>query len=172
MPDILTHYLASYLISSRVTKIKYSLIIALAGTLPDIDVVFRIHRWVTHSLIVTLAALTPTLIIIYLFRREYVRIAVLAASLYVTHVILDTLTSPTPLLWPLTQSIQIKAEITGAISNDGITIKPLMNATTKPTDFTQKTIIEVPLITETSLILAIATAAITLTEYFVSRKGR
>ncbi len=170
MPDLLTHYLASYLISSRVTKIKYSLIIALAGTLPDIDVVFGIHRWVTHSLIVTLAALTPALLIIYLFKREYVKIAVLAASLYVTHVILDTLTSPTPALWPLTQSIQIKAEITGAVSNDGIAVKPIIDVITKPTDFTQKTIIEGLLITEASLILAMITAAITLAEYFVSGK--
>jgi membrane-bound metal-dependent hydrolase YbcI (DUF457 family) len=113
MPDPLTHYLVSYLISSRVAKLKYSLLIALAGLLPDIDVVFRIHRWVTHSLIVVLATLTPALLAIYAFRREYLRLATLTTALY-------TLTAPTPALWPLTQSIQVRFEVTGTINNNEI----------------------------------------------------
>ena len=120
MPDPLTHYLASYLISSRVAKPKYSLLIALAGLLPDIDVVFRIHRWVTHSLIIVLATLTPALLAIYAFRREYLRLATLTTALYTLHIALDTLTAPTPALWPLTQSIQVRFEVTGTINNNEI----------------------------------------------------
>jgi membrane-bound metal-dependent hydrolase YbcI (DUF457 family) len=172
MPDPLTHYLASYLISSRIAKPKYSLLIALAGLLPDIDVVFRIHRWVTHSLIIVLATLTPALLDIYTFRREYLRLATLTTALYALHIALDTLTAPTPALWPLTQSIQVRFEVTGTINSNEITIKPIIDASTKPTDFTQKTTMEGPLITEASIILAIITAAITLAEYLAGRKRK
>ena len=51
MPDALAHYAVSYLVASRVTKHKYALFIALIGLLPDIDVLLRVHRWVTHSIV-------------------------------------------------------------------------------------------------------------------------
>ena len=51
MPDALAHYAVSYLVASKVTKPKYSLLRALIGLLPDIDVPLRVHRWVTHSVV-------------------------------------------------------------------------------------------------------------------------
>jgi hypothetical protein len=64
----------------------------------------------------------------------------------------------------------VRFEVTGTINNNEITIKPIIDASTKPTDFTQKTTMEGPLITEASIILAIITAAITLAEYLARRR--
>ncbi|MEM4436741.1 MAG: hypothetical protein QXD94_06485 [Sulfolobales archaeon] len=38
MSDLLSHYVLSLLISSRFTKLKYALLLAILGLSPDIDI--------------------------------------------------------------------------------------------------------------------------------------
>jgi membrane-bound metal-dependent hydrolase YbcI (DUF457 family) len=56
MPDALTHYASSYLVSRAALKPERAALAALAGLLPDLDALLRIHRWATHSLVLALAA--------------------------------------------------------------------------------------------------------------------
>ena len=98
MPNLLAHYAISYLIASRVAKPRYALLLALIGLLPDTDVLLRIHRWVTHSLILTVTLITIATIPVLYIDHKYLEHLALASTLYILHIILDIFTAPTPVL--------------------------------------------------------------------------
>lgn len=65
MPDVLMHYLASYLVARAASRPRYTALIALIGLLPDIDVLVRVCKWVTHSILITLLVAVPILVLVY-----------------------------------------------------------------------------------------------------------
>jgi len=160
MPDALTHYISSYLVPRAALKPKRA---ALAGLLPDLDAL-RAHRWATHSLVLALATAAPVLLALRLAKSRHLRAAALVATLYALHIILDVLTSPTPALWPLAPSLQVKIEVNGRISTRGPALAASAAVTTSPTDFTTKPYVEGPLVSETGLALAATTLAVTAAE--------
>ncbi|MHC1637262.1 MAG: metal-dependent hydrolase [Candidatus Nezhaarchaeales archaeon] len=167
MPDLLTHYAVSYLISSRAAKAKQAAILALIGLLPDIDVLFRIHRWATHSLLLT--AIISSIAITIALKREF-KYTSLIALLYGLHIAMDVFVAPTPLLWPLTsQAYMIDIQISGTITEGGIGIFANITATTEPINFTQQPYIEGPIISTTGIITATAVAAILAIEHLTHR---
>lgn len=170
MPDLLTHYAVSYLISSRVAKAKQAAILALIGLIPDVDALFRIHRWATHSLLLT-AIISSIAITIALKRGfKYTSYITLIALLYGLHIAMDVFVAPTPLLWPLTsQAYMIDIQISGVIAEGGIGILANITATTEPINFTQQPYIEGPIISTTGIIAAIAVAAILAIEHLTHR---
>ena len=153
MPDALTHYISSYLVSRAALKPKRA---ALAGPLPDLNAL-RAHRWATSSLVLALATAAPVLLALRLAKSRHLRAAALVATLYALHIILDVLTSPTPALWPLAPSLQVKIEVNGRISTRGPAPAASAAVATSPTGFTTKPHVEGPL-AEAGLALA-ATAA-------------
>jgi membrane-bound metal-dependent hydrolase YbcI (DUF457 family) len=167
MPDLLTHYVAGLLISSRLLRLRYAMLIALVGLLPDIDVLFRIHRWITHSLVITsIISLIIAMITLFFFRR-YFQIMILATILYILHIILDLFTASTPILWPIyNNAIMIKIGVDGILRSDKINI--VFNSTLyyEPADFSQRDEIEGPLISGIGVILIITTMIILLVEYY------
>ncbi len=105
MPDLLAHYVASYLIARSVVRSRFrALLLALIGIAPDLDVVAHIHRSATHSLVLSLILAFPIFISSFWFdtmKRMRVVIA-LAILLYVLHLVMDLFTGYVPILWPLT----------------------------------------------------------------------
>ena len=84
MPDLLTHYASSVLVARTKLGLKKSLLLGLAGLLPDIDILLHVHRWVTHSFILAIAVATPLLTLTYKYRRSFEAVA-LAATIYLLH---------------------------------------------------------------------------------------
>jgi membrane-bound metal-dependent hydrolase YbcI (DUF457 family) len=158
MPDALTHYISSYLVSRAALKPKRAALAALAGLLPDLDALLRIHRWATRSLVPALATAAPVLLALHLAKSRHLRTAALIATLYALHIALDVLTSPTPALWPLAPSLRVKIEVNGRISTRGPALAASAAVTTSPTDFTTKPYVEGPLVSETELALALTAA--------------
>ena len=157
MPDLLAHYLVSYLTARTVIKPRYALIIAFVGLLPDVDALLGVHRWVTHSVLVALLASTPLLVLAYLSGGRYVRVVLLSLLLYTLHIVLDVFTGPTPILYPLVGSIWVKLEVIGLYSDTGIALTPRVTVETTKPDFTPQPVIEGPIASETGIILAVIT---------------
>ena len=173
MPDALAHYAVSYLVASRVTKPKYALFIALIGLLPDIDVLLRVHRWVTHSLIPVALVASATAVILLHTRRNYLKHLILATTLYTLHIVLDVFVAPTPLLWPITnQAYMLQVGIDGIITTNSIDITPQANIVVEQADFTPRPTIEGPIISPTGLIIAIGVAAVLLAEHLAKTVRR
>ncbi len=166
MPDALAHYAVSYLVASRVTKPKQALFIALIGLLPDIDVLLRVHRWVTHSIVPVALVASATTVILLHTKRNYLKHLALAITLYTLHIVLDTFVAPTPLLWPLTnQAYMLQAGIDGIITTNSIDIIPQTNIVVEQADFAPRPAIEEPIISPTGLIIAVGAAAVLLAEH-------
>ncbi len=153
----------SYLIASRFVRRRYALVLALIGLLPDIDAILGIHRWVTHSLLVPLAAI---LIAIAIYRfgdhrlSRAASIIMASALIYAVHIVMDIFTAPTPILWPiLNQSYAVKLDVEGAISSNHIELYPTIAINTRSTEFIRKPLIEGPLATPTGAIIALTIIA-------------
>jgi len=169
MPDLITHYVSSYLVARSALRPRYAALLALAGLLPDIDVLLRVHRWVTHSVLVALLTATPILLFIRVKRREFFRFAALALLTYVLHIALDLFTAPTPALWPLYSSVWVRVGLAGALTVSGLAVYPEVEVVTGPADFTPREVIEGPLITETGLALAIVAIILTVLDIFKNK---
>jgi len=171
MPDLLTHYMASYLIARTIVEPRRALLLALVGLLPDVDVLLLVHRWVTHSIPVELLASAPLLALTYTYRRGYFGVVVLAVLLYTLHIAMDLLTGLTPALWPLAPALALNIGVNGAYSVNGVKITPGFEVVVGPADFARRDSFEGPLVSETGLMLALIVALISLAEYYAS-KGR
>ncbi len=168
MPDALAHYALSYLIASRMVKPKHALLIALIGLLPDIDSLFRIHRWVTHSLTLAIIPISVALAIAFFMNYRYLKYLALASTIYVSHVILDFFTAPTPILWPITdQAYMFNVELSGVVTEDGIGLTPSISIFSETVDFTQQSAVSGPLISTTGVIVAIGVVVMLLAEWLV-----
>jgi len=79
-------------------KVTVASVIALT---PDLDVLFQVHRSVSHSLVLLAFVALPLLVLARKHRNA--RSVILLATFGVaTHLVLDVLgDSPTPLFWPL-----------------------------------------------------------------------
>jgi membrane-bound metal-dependent hydrolase YbcI (DUF457 family) len=171
MPDLLTHYMASYLVAKAIVEPRRALLLAFVGLLPDVDALLLVHRWVTHSIPVALLASTPLLALTYAYRRGYVGVAVLAVLLYALHIVMDLLTGLTPIMWPLVPALAVNIEVNGAYSVNGVRVTPGFEVVVGPVDFARRDSVEGPLVSETGLMIALVVALISLAEYYAS-KGR
>jgi membrane-bound metal-dependent hydrolase YbcI (DUF457 family) len=65
MPDLLAHYASSVLVARVRVDTKTALLIGLVGLIPDIDALLRIHRWITHSLVLVALFAIPVVTLVY-----------------------------------------------------------------------------------------------------------
>ena len=173
MPDALAHYAISYLVASRVAKPRHALLIALIGLLPDVDVLLRMHRWVTHSLVPVALAASATAVILLYTKRSYLKYLALAITLYTLHIALDIFVAPTPLLWPLTnQACMLEIGINGTITSNSIGVSPQIELIAVDPDFTPRPAIEGPIVSPIGLITAVGVAVVLLAEYLAKTVRR
>ena len=167
LPDLLTHYAVSYLIASRSLKPKRALLVALVGLLPDIDALFRIHRWATHSLVLTALVVAIAVLSVSATRREYLGHVALLSALYTLHIVMDVFTGPTPILWPLSsKEYAVSIGVNGLISCGGVGMDPYAELVISDADFTQKPMVNGPVVSATGVVASIAVAALILAEHF------
>jgi membrane-bound metal-dependent hydrolase YbcI (DUF457 family) len=170
MPDLLAHYALSVLVAKTQVNTRWALLLGLLGLLPDIDALLRIHRWLTHSLVVIVLVVTPLLVLINLYWKSGLGLALLALLIVVLHPVMDVFTGLTPILWPLVDSVWIKVSVNGAASSTGVTITPRVAVITSRPSFTQREVVEGPLVTEIGVILAVVTAVVLVLDYFKTKK--
>jgi membrane-bound metal-dependent hydrolase YbcI (DUF457 family) len=171
MPDLLAHYASSVLVARVRVDTRIALLVGLVGLIPDVDALFRIHRWITHSLVLVALFTTPLVILVYWRGRRYLGLALATLLIYTLHLLLDVFTGPTPILYPLADSIWVQIQVNGASTATGITVNPSITVATVKPDFTQREIVEGPLVTETGAIIAVVTAVILLLEYFIKPRN-
>jgi membrane-bound metal-dependent hydrolase YbcI (DUF457 family) len=171
MPDLLTHYMASYLVARALVEPRRALLLAFVGLLPDVDALLLVHRWVTHSIPVELLASAPLLALTYAYRRGYVGVVVLAVLLYTLHIVMDVFTGLTPALWPLAPALAVNIEVNGVYSVNGVRVTPGFEVIVGPVDFARRDPVEGPLVSETGLMLALIVALISLIKYASRRLG-
>lgn len=163
MPDLLAHYALSILVAKTRFNTKKALLLGVIGVLPDVDVLFRVHRWITHSILVATLVALLALFLAYRYRRRYFEYTLMATILYLFHILLDVFNAPTPILWPLlNQSYSVTIELNGLLGRDNLTLEPRVEVTIDTVDFTQLEHLEGPVATTTTGLTATATLALIL----------
>ncbi|MEM4311189.1 MAG: metal-dependent hydrolase [Nitrososphaerales archaeon] len=95
----LLHFAVPFAIVSMLRlRLKWSFIVGLLGILPDFDLLFSMHRSVSHSII---PAITLFLASLLLRKKKRGFILQIIALGWGSHTILDFIGSYTPILWPL-----------------------------------------------------------------------
>lgn len=88
---------------------KKSFLFGFIAVLPDIDIIFSVHRSATHSILVLLLALAIALY--FKFMRSKRNFGLTSLAL-LTHPILDLFDGFTPILWPLLNcSLHLKVSL-------------------------------------------------------------
>ncbi len=169
MPDVLAHYAASLLVASRLLPWRSALVVAVAGLLPDLDVVFGWHRSPTHSLLalIIFAALTHALH--RATRHPSFRVT---ALLYALHLAMDLFNAPLPLLWPLTsQAYMLVFRVAVSVGTGGIQVKPVVMLYVEPMKQAH-TLVRGPLASTTGIILALVVALVYALEHTYENRER
>ena len=81
MPDVLTHYALSYLVANRMVKHMYAVLFALIVLLPDVNTLLRIHKWITHSLVLAMTVILVASILLLYVNHKYLEYLALASTL-------------------------------------------------------------------------------------------
>ena len=110
MPHPALHFVIpfSVALACRVSY-KKSFLFGFIAVLPDIDIIFGVHRSATHSILVLLLALAIALYFKFMRSKGNFGLASLAL---LSHPILDLFDGFTPILWPLlNSSLYLKASL-------------------------------------------------------------
>lgn len=119
MPEPLMHFIVpfSILIMCGI-GIKKSALFASFAILPDLDVLFHVHRSFSHSIFFILLLCAPAIIITAARHSKRTRDAIIATLVILSHPFMDLFTYFTPIFWPLyNKSIYIITEMTTNMDN-------------------------------------------------------
>lgn len=102
MSELLLHYVVplSILLICGLT-VKRSLLLAVFGIVPDLDVFFHAHRTVTHSAVIILLVCIPIIIFISRKYSNSINNALIATGILISHIFMDLFTGCTPIFYPI-----------------------------------------------------------------------
>ena len=154
MPEPLLHFAVTFSLAKTRYDFKWSILLGLAALIPDLDVLIRIHRWATHSLILTTIILIP----IYLLaskKSDKTKWLILAIYLAIAgHIMMDIFQAYTPILYPLTTEVyQVNVEL-GVRIEGGISTQLNMGISSLPNEFTQFQALDAPIFTSQGFIIS------------------
>lgn len=155
MPDFLTHYSISLLIGYKPLGLKNALLFALVGLLPDIDALFRVHRWFTHSFVFFGIAAVALFLLVKMVKPSAGKYVALGALLYGLHIVMDLFNASTPILYPLSkQALWVKANL-DAFMGSTVGLRGGLSLEWAPAEFGPKGMLEGPLVSDVGLAVAL-----------------
>mgnify|MGYP000530605434 CR=1 FL=1 len=170
MPDPITHFAVPF-IAMRLLKKDYKIAVlaGVVGILPDFDVLSRIHRSVTHSIVlhITIIAILACILILSKVKsniRKWILIAV--AFGLISHSVMDMFYDYTPILYPILQhDILIHVDVSIHIQEGQIPqILPKLEILLRETNFTPFINFEASLTTGQTIIISALLLFTVLTE--------
>lgn len=152
----LVHFVVPFAaLSIADVRLKRAFLVSLLALTPDLDVLFLVHRSVSHSLLVMLAVAGPFLLLSYRFRLRYYGLAWLGFAAGVSHLILDVFGGYTPILWPVYgYSVWVQAGLLVHVGSSA-SFMPSFGLLLRPTFFQQLQGLDGPLFTGEGLILSL-----------------
>ena len=102
MPEPLIHFVAPLVILLFCgLTIKKSLILSSFAILPDLDVLFHVHRSITHSAVFLILICIPIVGFIRLKYPNYFHDSLVGSLIILSHPFLDVFNAYTPIFYPL-----------------------------------------------------------------------
>lgn len=156
MPEPLIHFVIPFfLLVMFGLSTKKATLISLLAVLPDLDVLFHVHRSFSHSIFFILLFAVPAIIITKKFYREHYADAIIAALVILSHPFMDMFTYYTPVFWPFfNESIYIIAELTTNM-NDVMDLDMKLNVLFQPVKFYKTTNMDAPIFSSTGVAVSL-----------------
>lgn len=119
MPEPLIHFVIPFFLLVMLGfNLRKAALISLLAVIPDLDVIFHVHRSVSHSVIFILVVTVPIILILDYFNNKLRKEMIVAVLVILSHPFMDMFTGYTPILWPLLdKSIYIFTELTANMNN-------------------------------------------------------
>ena len=119
MPEPLIHFIIPlFILIILGFNLKKSVIISSLAIIPDLDVIFHVHRSVSHSILFILALTIPIILMLNYLKIGKKSEMMIATLVILSHPFMDMFNGSTPILWPLfDKSIYIFTELTTNMNN-------------------------------------------------------
>lgn len=170
MAEPLLHLAIPYSLSAPRLGPKRALVLGLVALLPDADVLLRVHRSWTHSIIIVGALSGVILLAVAVLKPKTLGFASLCTFSLLSHLVLDLFQAYIPILWPLINtSLWFNIEIWTTIPGN---IIPRVSASVMalPTQFTIFNQLDAPIATSLGFITSLILVSIsTLTRMQITR---
>ena len=102
MPEPLIHFLLPFVVLGFCgVSLKKSLALSSIAILPDLDVLFHIHRSITHSAVVLLLICIPIIGFVRLKYPNYFHDSLVGGLVVLSHPLLDVFDTYTPFFYPI-----------------------------------------------------------------------
>jgi membrane-bound metal-dependent hydrolase YbcI (DUF457 family) len=140
-------------------KPRKAFLLAFISLIPDFDLLFGVHRSISHSVFVWFAGLAPLMIYFWRYEPEHLRDVLLVFFSGSLHCLFDSFSSYAPVLWPFTLN-NLKIDFSLFVHMDKrILLEPLIGVSSIPTDF--KTIggFDAPVFTSEAFVTSLALLA-------------
>jgi membrane-bound metal-dependent hydrolase YbcI (DUF457 family) len=146
MPEPLIHFVIPFfLLMMSGFSIKKATFISLLAVLPDLDVLFHIHRSISHSIFFVLIFSFSAIIITRKYYKDRFNESIIATLVILSHPFMDAFTYYTPVFWPFfDKSIYIIAELTTKMNNV-LDLNLRLQVNFEPIVFYQTTNIDAPI---------------------------
>jgi len=150
-------------------RLRWALALGLVGILPDLDVLFFMHRSVSHSILPPLSLLLLSLIA---WRSSIPKVPLSAISLgWASHSFLDLIDDYTPVLFPLSsKSYQLVFESNLTIGSRP-SISMSLTALERSYNYGAFTYLDAPLFTASGLAIGLVLIALALSVFYGSLRS-
>ncbi|VVB91792.1 LexA-binding, inner membrane-associated putative hydrolase [uncultured archaeon] len=119
MPEPLIHFIIPFFLLVMLGfNLRKAALISLLAVIPDLDVIFHVHRSISHSIIFILVVTVSIILILNYFNKKLRTEMMVAVLVILSHPFMDVFTGYTPILWPLfNKSVYIFTELTTNMNN-------------------------------------------------------
>lgn len=119
MPEPLIHFIIPlFVLIILGFNLKKSILISSLAIIPDLDVIFHVHRSMSHSIFFILALTIPIVLILSYLKIGKKSEMMMAILVILSHPFMDMFTGSTPILWPLLdKSVYIFTQLTTNMNN-------------------------------------------------------
>lgn len=154
MPELLLHFSIPFAITAPILGLRKALLVGFIAILPDIDVLMRVHKSFTHS--ITLILILTTLLILISWKiKKGLPIVTACSSSLLSHPILDMFQSPTPILYPLSESSYHLSIKMNTLISEKIIPEISVNVNFEQTNFTRFQSLDAPIFTDVGFIVSL-----------------
>jgi len=156
MPEPALHFSVIFALSAPRLGVKRALILSIIALLPDLDVLFYVHRSVSHSLIMLSLSWLLFLTFIRIMKRERLRLGLSCLLALLSHPIMDCFQNYTPILYPiLDRSLWARFDGSFLISSEGFSPHFSASIIDAPTIFRSFQHFDAPIFTSEGLIISL-----------------
>ncbi len=119
MPEPLIHFIIPFFLLVMLGfSLRKAALISLLAVIPDFDVMFHVHRSISHSVFFILVVTVSISLVLDYFNNKLRKEIIVAILVILSHPFMDMFNGYTPILWPLfDKSIYIFTELTTNMNN-------------------------------------------------------